>query len=202
MMSDARIRQAVFLDLNGTLVSPLEVDRPIDYQLIPGSAEAVAILCDAEFVCPVVTVQSRIEKGSFSEVEFRDWFRSFRTRLTEQRAFLDGPYVCPHRFASSCGCKKAGGDLYRRAAAELKIELASSFVVGDSLDDMKAAQLLGCGSVLVRTGWPVSPEVEQHADYIAEDLLAAARWIIASGKERPNKRLHPSAAGTIVSGRG
>lgn len=202
MMGEADIRRAVFLDLNGTLVLPLQVDRPVDYRPIPGTAQAVAVLCDAGFVCPVVTVQSRIEKGSFSEAEFREWFQSFRTGLADKGAFLEGPYVCPHRYAVACACKKVGGDLYRRAAGELKIECASSFVIGDSLDDMKAAALLGCKSVLVRTGWPVSPEAEQRSDHMAEDLLAAAHWIMASRNERPNKRLHPSAAGPIVSGRG
>ena len=54
--------QAVFLDLNGTLVLPVLADSPREYQLIAESAEAVALLCRAGFVCPVVTVQSRIEK--------------------------------------------------------------------------------------------------------------------------------------------
>ena len=179
-MSEADIRQAVFLDLNGTLVLPLQVDRPVDYRSIPGSAEAVAVLCDAGFVCPVVTVQSRIEKGTFSEAEFRAWFQSFRTGLAEQRALLEGPYVCPHRYSAPCACKKAGGDLYRRAAAELKIEFASSFVIGDSLDDMEAGQVLGCKSVLVRTGWPVSREAEQRSHHMTDDLLAAAQWIVAT----------------------
>jgi len=193
MMSEANIRQAVFLDLNGTLVLPLQVDRPVDYRSIRGSAEAVAVLCDAGFVCPVVTVQSRIDKGHFSEAEFREWFQSFRTGLAEQRAFLEGPYVCPHRYRRPCACKKAGGDLYRRAAADLKIDCASSFVIGDSLDDMEAAQLLGCRSVLVRTGWPVGPEAERRSDYLAEDLLAAAQWIMASRVEPSLRRRRDTA---------
>lgn len=107
------------------------------------------------------------------------------TDVAEHQAFLDGPYICPHRYAVPCACKKTGGALYRRAAAELQIDLASSFVVGDSLDDMKAARLLGCRSVLVRTGWQVTPEVEDLRYHIAEDVLAASHWIVASHMSGP-----------------
>ena len=200
-MRTAQLRRAVFLDLNGTLVLPLKAAKPHDYRPIPGVADAVAMLCDAGFICPVITVQSRIEKGLFSEAEFRDWFRLFRAGLAEQRAFLEGPYICPHRYATSCGCKKATGHLYRGADAELKIDWASSFVVGDTGDDMEAAQVLGCQGVLVRTGWEIGPETEQLCSHIAGDLLGASDWIVASRVERPNKRLHPSAA-RAMDGRG
>lgn len=169
----------MFLDLNGTLVLPVTPAALSDYHEIDSCAEAVALLCRAGFVCPVVTVQSKIAKGLFSEAEFRDWFESFRARLAAREAFVEGPYVCPHRFAAPCGCKKAGGALHRRAAAELGIDVGSSYVVGDSREDMDAARALGCRGVLVRTGWPVDPDVELRGGTVADDVLAAARWIVA-----------------------
>lgn len=174
------LRRAVFLDLNGTLVLPLKPESLGEYRQIEKAPEAVTLLCEAGFVCPVVTVQSRIGKGLFSEAEFRAWFESFRSRLAGHSARLEGPYVCPHRYPEPCGCKKAGGALYRRAAVDLGIHLPSSFVVGDSLEDMEAARLLGCRGVLVRTGWPVNPDVERHSACVADDLLDASRWIVAS----------------------
>lgn len=191
-------RGAVFLDLNGTLVLPLLADSPDEYQLIPGSAEAVALLGDAGLLCPVITVQSRIEKGIYSETAFHDWFDVFKTTLAGQGAVVWGPYLCPHRYPTPCGCKKPSGLLYRRAAAELGISLASSFVIGDTGEDLAAARTLGCPGILVRTGWPVEPDVEALAEHVADDVLAAARWIIASTK-RPNIGLQPSAAGEIMS---
>ena len=181
--------------MNGTLVVPIHAENPREYRQIPNSCEAVAMLCAAGFVCPVVTVQCGVGKGIYSEAEFRDWFRSFSAALAEQSAFLSGPYVCPHRYATECACKKATGNLYRRAAEELRIDLASSFVIGDSLEDMQAAQLLGCTGVAVRTGWEIVPDVEKICDHVANDILAAARWITAS--RGPNKRLQP-ALGAIA----
>jgi histidinol phosphatase-like enzyme len=63
-------RRGVFLDLNGTLVEPLKPERLDEITLIPGVVEAVARLSAADFVCPVVTVQSRFAKGLFSLPEF------------------------------------------------------------------------------------------------------------------------------------
>ena len=198
-MNESEPRRGVFLDLNGTLVVPIHAENPREYRQIPNSCEAVAMLCAAGFVCPVVTVQSRVGKGIYSEAEFRDWFRSFSAALGEQGAFLRGPYVCPHRYATECACKKATGLLYRRAAEELRIDLASSFVIGDSLEDMQAAQLLGCTGVAVRTGWEIGPDVEKICDYVADDLLAAARSVIAL--RGPNKRSQP-ALGAIAKRHG
>lgn len=173
-------QRGVFLDLNGTLILPLKPETLDECREIQGAAEAVALLSRAGFVCPVVTVQSRIDKGLFSETEFRAWFRSLAQRFAEHGGSLEGPYVCPHRYADPCGCKKAGGELYRRAARDLGIDLASSFVIGDGAEDMEAAQRLGCERVLVRTGWPVQQDVELLASYVANDVLAASRWIVAA----------------------
>jgi D-glycero-D-manno-heptose 1,7-bisphosphate phosphatase len=159
------------------LALPIKAAHPRDYHSIARASEAVVLLCRAGFVCPVVTVQSRIEKGLYSEHEFRGWFRSFSAQFAALGGCLEGPYICPHRFSTPCACKKAGGLLYQRAAAELNIDVASSFVVGDTFEDMTAAQTIGCPGVLVRTGWQVAPQTEAACEYVADDLLGAARWI-------------------------
>jgi len=79
-------RRGVFLDLNGTLVEPLKQERLDELTLISGTAKAVARLTAAGFVCPVVTVQSRIAKGLFSMADFQTWFAAFAENLEEQGA--------------------------------------------------------------------------------------------------------------------
>src|SRR3989304_5274835 len=101
-MKDPERCRAVFLDLNGTLILPLLADNPGEYQLIAESIGAVALLSTAGFVCPVITVQSRIEKGIYSEADFREWFESFRAAFAEKGASIVGPYVCPHRNRTPC----------------------------------------------------------------------------------------------------
>jgi len=68
--------RAVFLDLNGTLVMPVQAESPDAYRTIPGAASAVAQLNSKGFLCPVITVQSRIAKGLYTETDFRTWFAS------------------------------------------------------------------------------------------------------------------------------
>ena len=114
-------RKAVFLDLNGTLVLPMKQERLADLYPIPGAVEAVARLTHAGFVCPVVTVQSRIAKGLFSADEFRRWFVGFADALRREGAEVAGPYVCPHRYVEPCACKKPNLLLYEQAAVELGV---------------------------------------------------------------------------------
>lgn len=133
-------RRGVFLDLNGTLVEPLKPERLDEITLIPGVVEAVARLSAAGFVCPVITVQSRIAKGLFSLPEFEIWFASFAAGLQVQGALVVGPYVCPHRFVDPCPCKKPNTLLYDRAVAEYQLKPAECFVIGDSPEDVRAAR--------------------------------------------------------------
>jgi histidinol phosphatase-like enzyme len=64
--------RGVFLDLNGTLVQPLKPNNLDEITVIPGAIEAVARLSQMRFVCPVITVQSRIAKGLVSLPEFEN----------------------------------------------------------------------------------------------------------------------------------
>lgn len=174
----------MFLDLNGTLVEPLKPERLEELSLIPGVVEAVARLTAAGFVCPVVTVQNRIAKRLFSSAGFEAWFASFAVKLREHGAHVVGPYICPHRFAEPCQCKKPNTLLYERAAADHGLTVAESFVIGDSPDDVRAARRLGARGCLVRTGWAADPEVAAKAapdaTAIVDSLDDAVNWILDS----------------------
>ena len=177
------IQRAVFLDLNGTLVLPVKPKALSELRLIPGAGEQVARLSAAGFLCPVVTVQSRIAKGFFSSQEFLSWFGNFANHLAGFGAHVLGPYVCPHRFNEPCECKKPSTLLYQRAANEHEIDLRGSFVVGDSPEDVCAAWRFGGQGCLVRTGWAEDPSVVERAlpysPFIAGSIDRAVDWILA-----------------------
>ena len=172
----------MFLDLNGTLVEPLKQERLDELTLIPGVLESVARLTAADFVCPVVTVQSRIAKGLFSMAEFQAWFATFAADLEAKGALIVGPYVCPHRYAEPCPCKKPNVLLYERAASDHHLVPADCFVIGDSPDDVRAARNLGARGCLVRTGWASDPLVVegalQDASVVADSFVQAVDWIL------------------------
>ncbi len=172
--------RAAFLDLNGTLVMPIKVEAPELYTPIPGALEAVAVLNDAGFLCPVITVQSRIAKGLYSEATFRCWFTSFSQRADELGASFAGLYICPHRFHSGCLCGKPNPDLYRQAARDHVTDCSHSYVVGDSVDDMEAAQRMRMKGCLVLTGQGAASaeRLRTPPAYIGADLRAVAEWIV------------------------
>ena len=176
-------RKAVFLDLNGTLVLPMKQECLADLYPVSGAVEAVARLTHAGFVCPVVTVQSRIAKGLFSADEFLRWFAGFADALRRAGAEVTGPYVCPHRYVEPCPCKKPNTLLYEQAAVDLGLSVPDSFVIGDSPDDIRAATRLGARSCLVRTGWAPDPQmvsaVEAEATLVAPSIVEAVDWLLS-----------------------
>lgn len=176
-------RKAAFLDLNGTLVLPLKPERLEDLVPIPGAIDAVAALTDAGFVCPVITVQSRIAKGLFTGADFLRWFGKFAALARRRGAVLQGPYVCPHRYAEPCACKKPNLLLYEQAIADLAITAADSFVIGDSPEDIQAAVRIGAAGCLVRTGWAADPSVAAsvaaEATIVVPSIVEAVDWILS-----------------------
>jgi histidinol phosphatase-like enzyme len=98
-------QRAVFLDLNGTLVMPIKPHSLSELALIENAGQAIARISQSGFLCPVVTVQSRINKGVFSLEEFQLWFSNLASALGGCGASIQEPYVCPHRFSEPCECK-------------------------------------------------------------------------------------------------
>jgi D-glycero-D-manno-heptose 1,7-bisphosphate phosphatase len=182
--------RAVFLDLNGTIVLPMKQETLEEMHLIPGAEKAIRRLLAAGFVCPVITIQSRIEKGLFTEQEFRTWFVDFFRR---HELDVKGPYVCPHRYNHPCPCKKPSPLLYERAAQDLDIDLPKSYVIGDSPEDVRAAKAFGGTACLVRTGWAAAESVVENirsrADYVALSIVEAVDWILAKERNPPAVKL-------------
>ncbi len=178
-----RLTRAAFLDLNGTLVMPVQATHPREYVLLPMVVEAVRLLNREGFICPVVTVQSRIGKGLYSTQDFLSWFSHFRANLSTEGAAVEGPYLCPHWREDRRACKKPQTMLYSEAADRLGIDIARSVVIGDDISDVLAARELGCPGCLVRTGWGERAIRERGADRVAgcvaADVLEAARWVIS-----------------------
>ena len=175
----------MFLDLNGTLVLPLKQKSLSEIRIIPGADLAVAKLIEEKLICPVITIQSGIAKGLFTENEFRDWFSVFFTNL---KLDVKGPYICPHRFAEHCICKKPNSFLYEQAAKDYSIDLSKSYVIGDTNWDVIAGKNIGGYGCLVRTGWAADESEYQNAkpnaSYIGQTLGDVVDWILRNERNR------------------
>lgn len=190
MKQDAR--PAVFLDRDGTINEQMGyINHLSRFHLLPGVAEAIRLLNEHQIPVVVVTNQSGLARGYFPQSLLDEVHETMVRLLAEQGARLDGIYVCPHhpeakeeRYRKDCACRKPRTGLLDQAAAELHLDLARSFLVGDRWSDITCALRAGCTPVLVLTGYGrgdyqyIGPRQEMQPALVAEDLLAAVRWIL------------------------
>ena len=184
---------AVFIDRDGTLTEEVGyVNHPRRLHLLPRSAEAIRRLNRAGLKAVMVTNQSGVARGYFSEEVLQAVNEALVSQLKAEGAYLDGLYVCVHHptegkppYRAVCDCRKPEPGLLRRAATDLGLDLSRSWVVGDKSIDIIAGRRAGARPILVLTGyglgeweyrrsfWPSEP------DHVAEDLLDAVDWILA-----------------------
>jgi D-glycero-D-manno-heptose 1,7-bisphosphate phosphatase len=175
------MKRAVFLDRDGTLVEdPGYLHKPSEVVLLPGVADALNRLGDAGWLRVVVTNQSGIDRGFFQVEDLDSVHAELARQLRLSGAVIDGWYHCPHLPEAGCDCRKPGTALHRRAAAELDINLAASWCVGDRMSDIIPASSLGARAVLVQTGHGADHAAVAMAAGIAVvgDLAAAVELIL------------------------
>lgn len=176
--------RAVFLDRDGTI----NVDRhylsdPAQLELIPGAGTALRRLQDAGFLLVIVTNQSGIGRGYYTEEAMHAVNRRLIAELAEQGVRLRKIYYSPEApDQPSIGRKPSPAFLFA-ARDELGVDLARSYMVGDKVIDLECGWNAGISrSLLVRTGYGAITE-RQHPDkmeraVVVADLPAAAEWIL------------------------
>lgn len=177
------MNRAVFLDRDGTInVDGGYVHRVEDFIYLPNAKRGMRSMLELGYELVVVTNQSGIARGLFSEEDFRsltDWMVS---DLEASGIRISGVYHCPHHeeFTGPCGCRKPAPGLYLRAAEDLGLELGSCWMVGDSPRDVGACAALGCRGILL------GAQSAEGNIYQAGDLLEAARIIEREGTSCPS----------------
>ncbi|WP_075182108.1 D-glycero-beta-D-manno-heptose 1,7-bisphosphate 7-phosphatase [Pantoea sp. 1.19] len=170
---------AIFLDRDGTLnVDHGYVHQIDDFQFIDGVIDAMRELKAMGYALVLVTNQSGIARGLFTEEQFMTLTEWMDWSLADRDVDLDGIYFCPHHpqgsvaaLRQSCDCRKPQPGMLLEAAQQLNIDLAASWMVGDKIEDMQAAAAAGVGhKVLVRSGKPVTAEAESAADWVLNSL--------------------------------
>ena len=194
----ARGVSAVFLDRDGTLAEEVGyINHPDRLQLYPWSAEAVGKLNRAERPVIVVTNQSGVARGYFTEELVHEVHQKIAFELASKNSKVDAIYYCPHHptgklsaYRTNCRCRKPLTGMVEEAARRFHIDLASSYVVGDSYRDMQLGFNAGARTILVMTGYGRGEyEYQRHRwprmpDRIAENLLEAVQ-IILGEEARP-----------------
>ncbi len=177
--------KAVFLDRDGTMAEDVHYcSRPQDLRLFPHVGEGVRRLNDNGFKVVIITNQSGIARGYFTEPGLAEIHQKLKGDLAQYGAHIDAIYHCPHHPDEGCECRKPKPKLANKAIDDLGIDPRQSYVIGDRLMDIELARAIGSKSVLIANELGIS-EIKDNSsppDYIASDFGTAVKWIIKQPK--------------------
>lgn len=149
-MEAGAVVRAVFLDRDGTIARDVPYcSRPEDLELLPGVGEAIRLLNESGYMVVIITNQSGIARGYFTEEMLGKIHQKLKDDLAKFGAHIDAIYYCPHHPDDGCDCRKPKPGLALQAAKEHHIDLIQSFFIGDKLQDIEAGHLASGKTVLI-----------------------------------------------------
>lgn len=180
MASGARL---VMIDRDG-VINEDSVDfikSVAEWRPIAGSLEAIAALHRAGWTVTVVTNQSGVGRGLYTEAVLRRIHDHMLKQVRAAGGELAGIYFCPHLPDAGCECRKPQPGMFRTLERELRVSVAGAPYIGDRLSDVEAAEAVGARPILVRTGAGAAAEAALAARRVPvfDDLAAAARSLLA-----------------------
>ena len=182
------MKRAVFLDRDGVInIDHGYVHKVDDFEYVDGVFEACLSLKKAGYLLAVVTNQSGIARGMYTEEQFHTLTEWMDWNFADKGVELDGIYYCPHHaekgvgeYKIDCDCRKPKPGMMLTAAEFLKIDLSRSVMVGDKRDDMLAAKAAGIPTrVLVRTGKSVTDEAIAAATVVLDSVAGLPAYLAA-----------------------
>jgi len=180
----------VFLDRDGTICAEGNyISRPEQVVLLPGAVDGLRRMVDLGGCLVVVTNQSGIGRGYYTEKDLEAVNGRLQELLAEHKLAWDALYYCPHfaggevkEYDIECNCRKPRPGMIERAREEMDLPSGPAFVIGDRETDLLLGKNTGCRSILVTSGYGAeeakrvaSGEVE--ADFVAAGLPEAVVWI-------------------------
>jgi D-glycero-D-manno-heptose 1,7-bisphosphate phosphatase len=173
------MNKAVFLDRDGVINrKPPEgeyVTRWEDLELLPGVAEAIAVLVKAGFLVIVISNQRCVAKGLLTVSELESIHQRMCDKLATGGAVITDVYYCPHDIQPPCDCRKPSPGMLFTAVRDHEVDLAGSWMVGDSDTDVEAGKKAGCRTARILK---IGEVARGGADVFAQSLLDAVRQIL------------------------
>ena len=172
------MNKAIFLDRDGVLNNDLGyVYKKSDFIIIEGVIEALTLLSEKGFMLIVITNQSGIGRGFYSEKEFLelndfmlDFFKKASIEITDV-------FYCPHSPADNCSCRKPKSKLIDNAVAKYNIDRSASYLIGDKFTDIEAGRLAGLAkSFLIDSGFVEAKKTDKIESF-KNILEIAEKWM-------------------------
>jgi len=166
--------KAAFLDRDGTInIDGGYISTWDRFHFLPGAIDALAKLRDDGYALIVVTNQSGIGRGFFTERDFFDITSRLSDELLRIGISILATYNCPHMPSEYCKCRKPQPGLLLQAARDHAIDLSQSIMVGDKMTDVEAGIAAGVGN-----SYLISPETYPSLKALVDSLVS----------DRPGKR--------------
>ncbi|MBI2608117.1 MAG: HAD family hydrolase [Deltaproteobacteria bacterium] len=176
------MNKAVFLDRDGTINKEVSYLNSIDQIAIPqNSIKALQLLQKDGFKLIVTTNQSGIARGFLTEQTLHNIHKYFDILFSSHNIKIDDYFYCPHLPEENCLCRKPKTKMIEEALKKYNIDKSRSFFIGDKMVDVECGYNAGIKTILVLTGYGQSfkKEAQKKVSFIAEDLYAAASWIMS-----------------------
>lgn len=188
---------AVFVDRDGTINVDVDfLSSPGQLRLIPRSAAAIRELNELGIPVIVITNQSGIARGLFTEEDLQRVHAELDRMLENEGASVTAYFYCPHhpsegieRYVTDCECRKPKPGMLIAAQKKFGFDLTRSYLIGDKCVDMTAARSAGASAVQVATGYGATEKdlCGAERDFFAADLFEAVQFI----KNQLTQRRHP-----------
>lgn len=191
------MKKCVFLDRDGT------INREVGYlcevenlEILENVVEGLRLL-QQEYLLIVISNQSGVARGYFSETKVDRINAEITKRLEQHNVFIQEFFYCPHHpegivkeYAKVCDCRKPNIGLIERARKKYDVDISKSYMIGDKISDLLLAKNAGCKGIFVKTGYDLQgkEQIKQLSDYISDSLLEAAEWILNNDRRNKNGR--------------
>ena len=145
------MKKAVFLDRDGVINKERKdyVKSIEEFQILNNIPKSIKMLKEKGFLVIVITNQSAINRGLITIETLNEIHNYLQNFLKENNTSIDDFYFCPHRPDENCKCRKPNPGMLIKAAQEHNIDMNQSFMIGNSLTDVQAAQKAGCKGILL-----------------------------------------------------
>lgn len=180
------MKKAVFIDRDGTINVNIDyLSDPNLLKIYEGVPEGIVKLRKKDFLTIIITNQSGISRGYFTEETLKKIHEKLLFLLGEKGAEIDAIYYCPHHPDDKCRCRKPRTGLLEKAIDEWRIDPKKSYMIGDMMMDVIAGKRVGCKAILVperKNRELVMKEMQESdlkPDHVAQSFEDAVRWIIS-----------------------
>ncbi|MDD1795267.1 D-glycero-beta-D-manno-heptose 1,7-bisphosphate 7-phosphatase [Enterovibrio makurazakiensis] len=181
-------KPAVFIDRDGVInVDHGYISKVDDFEYIDGVFDACRAFKDMGYLLVLVTNQSGIARGYYSEDDFLSLTEWMDWNFADKGVEFDGIYYCPHhpehgdeKYKIDCECRKPKPGMFLSAREYLNIDMTQSVMIGDKADDMRAAGDAGVKTkILVRTGKQVTEDAETLASVVLDSIADVPGYLKA-----------------------